>query len=804
MATSPPYVAIGLVSAAALSYEVLLMRLFSIIQWHHFAYMMISVALLGYGAAGAFVTLTQDRLGPRYSLVFASAATCFGLLAPGAFLASQSAGFNALEILWDPGQPGRLMLIYALLILPFFCAATAICLSFARFPGQIPQIYAADITGGAAGGLGSVALLVLLPPARALAWTAVLGLCAGALAGWRGGRRGLALGLILAGGALLALPPAWLSLKSSPYKELAQTLEISGSRVLKEVSSPLGVLTVVESPQVPFRLAPGLSLMATTEPPAQLALFTDGDGMTAINRFDGDWGRLAYLDQLSSALPYHLLSRPEVLILGAGGGTDVLQALALGARRVDAVELNPAVIALVQDDFGAFSGRPFSLPGVQVHIDEARGFVAKSLARYDLIQVALLDAFSAAAAGLHGLTESYLYTVEALGLYLDHLQPGGLLAITRWVTLPPRDALKLVAMAIAALEARGIADPGQHLAMIRGWKTTTLLVKPEPLTAADLQALNAFRQDRGFDAVWYPGMRAAEANRYNILARPFFYEGVTALLSERRADFLERYKFVIDPATDDRPYFFRFFRWESLGEILALKDRGGLSLLDWGYPVVIATLLQALVFGLLLTLVPLWWFLRRRPGVRGGSQGIARYFAALGLAFMLVEIAFIQRFTLFLSHPVYAVALVLTAFLLFAGLGSRWAGRWRGQRDDVRLVRLAVLAIGGLTLVYVLVLPGIFLMAAGLPLGLKMLMTLGLIAPLAFAMGLPFPLGLARVAARTPALVPWAWAVNGFASVVAAVLATVLAIHWGFTVVVILAVFLYLIAAVRLPGPVAD
>ncbi len=796
---SPPYSAIALLSAAVLSYEILLMRLFSIIQWHHFAYMMISVALLGYGAAGAFVTLAQGPLGKRFTGTFATATGLFGLTALLAFLAAQAVGFNALEILWDPRQPARLALIYSLLILPFFCAATAICLSFTHFPSHIPRLYAADILGAAAGGLGSVGLLLVMAPENALRWTAVLGLTAGALAVWRIGRRRIATGFALGMVAILALPGSWTTLHSSPYKELAQTLQIAGARVVAEVSSPLGVVTAVESPKVPFRHAPGLSLMSEAEPPAQIALFTDGDGLTAINRFDGQREPLAYLDFLTSALPYHLLDDPAVLILGAGGGSDVLQALTLGARTVDAVELNPQVVALVQEEFGAFSGRPYSLPGVRLHSGEARGFVETSKDRFDLIQVALLDAFSAAAAGLHGLAESYLYTVEALETYLDHLQPGGLLAITRWVTLPPRDALKLFATAIAALEAQGISDPGARLVMIRGWKTATLLVKNGAFTPAEIALVETFREERAFDAVWHPDMTSSEANRYNILDQDYFSEGATALLSHRRADYIDRYKFIIRPATDDRPHFFHFFRWNTLPEILSLKNRGGLSLLEWGYPVVIATLAQAVLFGLLLTLLPLWLFLRRDPGSGQGIGRLVVYFTALGLAFMLVEIAFIQKFILFLSHPVYAVAVVLTSFLLFAGLGSRAADRFQVEGRSRQVVRLAALVIAGLALLYVLALPTAFRHLIGLADGVKIGLSVLLIAPLAFAMGMPFPLGLARVASRTPILVPWAWAVNGFASVVAAVLATVLAIHWGFTAVVILAALLYLIAAARFP-----
>jgi len=559
----------------------------------------------------------------------------------------------------------------------------------------------------------------------------------------------------------------------------------------------LGLVTVVESPLVPFRYAPGLSLNAVSEPPPQLGVFTDGDGPTALTRYDGRSEALAYFDDLTSALPYHLLERPRVLVLGSGTGADVLQALHGGAGTIDAVELNPQIIDLVQRAFADFSGMPYSAPGVRIHIGEARGFIAASSDRFDLIHVALLDAFGASSAGLHALSESYLYTVEALREYLDHLQPGGVLAITRWVNLPPRDALKLFATAVAAIE-RGDARPGDRLALIRGWKTATLLVKNGAFTPKDIAVLKEFCRTRSFDVAYYPGIDPAEANRYNLLERPDFVDGTLALLSAGRETFIEAYKFDIAPPTDDRPYFFRFFRWRSLPELFALKERGGLPLLDWGYPVLVATLIQAVLASALLILLPLWI----RPSAKGlGSawsrSRVAGYFAAIGFAFMFVEIAFIQRFSLFLAHPLYAVAVVLCAFLVFAGLGSRYSRRWsdRGRAPALRPVASITIAVALIAGAYLVVLPVFFHSLMALPDLAKIGLSLALIGPLAFAMGMPFPLGLASVARASPQLVPWAWGLNACASVVAAILATLLAMHFGFASVVLLALALYALAA---------
>jgi hypothetical protein len=807
-AAAPPValgLALSLVSAAALAYEILLTRLFSITQWHHFAYMMISVALLGYGAAGSSVTILRTRLEPRLATVFSWSAALFGATAAASFLVAQHMPFNALEFLWDWTQPFWLLVIYLLLLVPFFFAAVCVCLMFTRFGARAGRVYSFDILGAAAGCLGLVALLFAVPPLAALGWVSASALAAATLVSL-GARprapRAAAPFVVLGLGLIWALSGPLGALRISPYKELSQTLQVMGTRTLAQTSSPLGLLTVVESPAVPFRYAPGLSLGAPSEPPEQLALFTDGEGLSAIVRWDGTRAPLVYLDYLTSAAAFHLLPRPRVLVLGAGAGSDVLQALYHSASPIEAVELNPGVIDLVQERFGAFSGRPYSRPGVRLHVGEARGFVAATDNRYDLIQIALLDAFGASSAGLYALAESYLYTVESLQAYLARLGPGGYLSITRWVNLPPRDTLKLAGMAALALERHGVSDPGRRLALIRSWKTATLLVKNGDLTPADIAALKAFCRERSFDLDWYPGMRTDEANRYNRLDQSWFHDGISALLGPERRSFIARYKFNIAPATDDQPYFFRFFRWRTLPELLRLKERGGLPLLEWGYPLLAATLVQALLASAVLILGPLWR-LRHRARVAVARPlwlRSAGYFAAIGFAFMFVEIAFIQKFILFLSHPLYAIAVVLFAFLLSAGLGSRASERLAALLPPRPPAAVwPVTAIVALSLVYAGLLPVTLPALAAWPDAARIALSVGLIFPLGFAMGMPFPLGLSAVAAAAEPLVPWVWAINACASVVSAVLATLLAIHLGFTAVLLLAVALYLAAAAGFP-----
>jgi spermidine synthase len=806
---APPVIAVALMSATALAYEILLMRLFSITLWHHFAYMIISLALLGYGASGALVTLAQDTVRRHFAPLFSTAAAAFGASAIACFALAQRVPFNPLEILWDTRQPAYLMAVYLLLALPFLFAGGCVCMAFTRFGGLQWRIYSFDILGAGAGSLGVLGLLLVLPPHDALKLVGALA-CVAAALGWlqsaRPGRWWAAAPAALAA-LLLLLPPSWVTPVMSPYKELSQTLRIPGTRVVEQRFSPLGMVSVVESPTTPLRHAPGLSLSATVEPPPQLGIFSDGEGLSALTRYDGQRERVAYLDQMTSALPYHLLRQPRVLVLGAGAGADVLQAHYHGASAIDAVELNPQVVDLVRGRYADYSGGLYTKIA-QVHVAEARGFVAASSQRYDLINVALLDSFSATSAGLHALAENYLYTVEALQDALRHLEPGGMLAITRWVTLPPRGALKLFAAAVRALERSGIAEPASHLALVRGWQTSTLLVRNGAFSGAEIETIRAFCAERSFDVAFYPGMPPQEANRFNIVAPPTLYDGALALLGAGREQFQRSYKFHIEPATDDKPHFFHFFKWRALPELLALKDQGGLPLIEWGYPVLVATLAQAIVASVLLIALPAAWGVRRavRAGESAPAGDVRRrvlvYFVAIGFGFMFIEIAFIQKFVLFLSHPLYAVAVVLCAFLVFAGIGSRLSRRLPPHTGPALRQPLSavVLAIGVFALLCLTVQPWLVQYAMRLPDAARIVIAIALIAPLAVFMGMPFPLGLTETEAADARLVPWAWAVNGCASVIGAVLATLLAIHVGFTLVVAIALGLYAIAATARPG----
>ena len=804
--TKPSYaflLAVSMLSASALAYEVLLMRLFSIIQWHHFAYMIISLALLGYGFSGVVLALNRERLLRNFPLAIIANMLMFGFSAPCCFLLAQHIEFYPAQMLWVPSQWLSLSAIYLLLAVPFFFAANVIGLSFYFYKSHVSVIYAADLLGAGTGSIGIILLLFLIFPEKVLLVLMLSALAAAMIVASYGFPERMVaeasawFGIpTIFGGAVVLLLIFFMPLNVSPYKSQNQLLRVPGTKIIDRYSSPLGSISIVKSNISPLRHAPGLSLNASAEPPEQLAVFTDADNMTAITAYDGEPQSIAYLDQTTSALPYHLKALSNILILGAGTGSDVLQADYHAVSAIDAVELNPQVADLITGNYADFAGHLYQQANVSLHIDEARGYLASSSKTYDLIELSLLDAFGASAAGLYAMSETYLYTEEAIQEYLRHLKPDGYLSLTRWVKMPPRDELKLLTTVINAMKQTGIDDPGQQMLMIRGWQTSTLVVKNSRLSSDEVSRLKQFCNDRSFDPVYYPGISKAEVNRFNIQRQPYLYQAMTALLGPHNQTFVEDYKFDIEPVSDDKPYLFHFFKWRTLPESLALFGKGGSFLLESGYLLLIAALMQAVLASLLLIALPLWRW-KDKLGVPTAFKQylpVLLYFFLLGLAFLFVEIAFIQKFILILHHPLYAITVVLSTFLLAAGVGSYFSPHFSDIKQSTSVhLPIAILAV--LCLLYAFNFD--FIAAALLKASLfnRYFFSVLLIASLAFFMGMPFPMGLARLAKTMPSMLPWVWGINGCASVISAILATLIAMQFGFTVLIGLAIVLYLLAA---------
>lgn len=789
-----PAVLVFLVSAAGMAYELALMRILSIAQWHHFAYMVISMAMLGFGAGGTVLALLRGRTRSREREFFWATCLVFMFSLPACYAASQRVPFETFELVSQRVQLLYLCELYLVLAVPFLLASVGIALGFAMQPSRVGRVYFCSMAGSAVGAVTVVGLMYLVAP-KDLPWLIAVPIGAAWVVGEPGSlrgvmSRGLAVLLLLALGLAFGRPPV----RMSQYKGLSYALQYPDAEIVAIQHSPLSEITAVSSKRI--RETPGQIAnypMRRLGPlPEQIGLFHDGMGPSVINHFQGNVDEVAYLDYVTAAVPYRLLSHPRVLVLGLGGGTDVLMAMLHSARAITAVEVDRKVAALLDTTFDAFSGGITTRrPEVNVVVADGREFLRRDDGRYDLIQLALLDSFNASAAGVHALSENYLYTVEAIDLYLSRLTPGGILSITRWLKTPPRDAVKMFATLVEACERAGWEEPRNRLAFIRSWNTATLLLSRTPFSAGQVEALKAFCDERSFDLCYYPGMRAEEANHSTVLERPFYFDAAQAILSMDREAFYHTHLFNVRPATDDRPHFFRFFKWTSLGILLRGMGTQWVPFVEWGYLALLAALLQALMASVLLVLLPFC------TGAGRDDEGLARgpalvYFAALGLGYMFLEIAFIQRFMLLLAYPIYAVAVVLAAFLFFTGCGSYLFDRFFLGRGGV--VGLAVAGIVTVAAAYLLLLPSLFTVAEGWPRAARVGVSLVLLAPLALCLGFPFPAGLQHLSDRAPGWVPWAWCINGCASVLGAMLATLAGMHLGFTGVLLLALLSYSVA----------
>ncbi|MFN2283170.1 MAG: hypothetical protein ACK2UQ_02020, partial [Anaerolineae bacterium] len=769
-------------------FEINLTRLYSVAQFYHFAFMIISLAMLGFGASGAWLALFP-RLGrncPRRMLAWLACG--YGVTSLGAYLALNWLPFDSFSIAWDRRQIMILVVQYISLSLPFLCSGAVLSLLFSIHPQTVGRIYAINLSGSALG-----CMLALLAPVwlggEGVVWLSVAAGGGAALGFAWPDRRGMTLtsspdhvvrsvaGVLVAGGlALLLLRPIKLDLRLSPYKGLSYALQFPGAQITSQQWNSFSRVDVVESPGI--RSLPGLSYRYMDAPPPQRGLLVDGDDLNPILTLSPETASLddlAFADYMPTSIAYQLKPDARILVLEPRGGLETWVALAQRVAHITAVEANPLIVAA--------AGDIYRTPRVTVVVEDPRSFVRRTASRYDVVTLALTTPYRPIRSGAYTLSEDYRYTIEAFRDYLHTLAPGGILVVTRWLQTPPSESLRAFALAVIAVEEVG-GDPAQQIVAFRGYAALTLLIKTVPFTPVELDAIRHFVEENAFDMVYAPDIDAGEINRFNVLEEPEYYQTFTGLLAaEDRAAWYAAYPFDVTPPTDAHPFFGHFFKWSQVRQVWAELGKTWQPFGGAGYFVLVALLLLAVVAAAVVILLPVV-ALRRGGGM--GHRAELTYFGLLGLGFMLVEVPLLQRFILFLGHPAYAMTTVLFAILFFSGIGSALS-----QRIGTRLA-LALLI--GLIGVYAVGLPWLFARTLALPLSARMLVAVLALAPAGLLMGMPFPQGLRRLsalAAHPGLLLPWAWGINGALSVVASVLAALLALSFGFDVVLLCGALCY-------------
>ena len=772
------------------------MRLFSIVQWYHFAYMVISIALLGFAASGTLLALIQSRGKGVVSeaqcvLLFSLTSFLLFLFIVASFFIAQMIPFSPFELVWQKRQYLYLAGYYGLFFIPFFLAGCFIGLSFMRFREQIGRVYFFNLLGSGVGVVIALISFYVVPPALLLivpSFFALLGFFFSVPKKMRT-KRYLVLNLV---GLLLVfayLMKGGITLEISPYKGISKVLQLPDAQLEYEEYSPLGFVQVVDAPSL--RYAPGLSLTYTQVPPPQKELFIDGNSYGAVTNFKGDKGAIAYLDHSTFSLAYHVLSPQQVLVLGPGGGSQILAALFHSVDHIQAVEPQPSIVNLLRGPLRSFSHHIYDHhPNIQVDIASPREFIGRDVRTYDLIQLDVIGSWGGAGGGIYATGENYTYTVEAFQEYFAHLKPQGMLSASAWLSSPPRTFLKLMALAAETLDKDGEGDISRSMVAIRSWATGTVLIKKGEFSFEEGLRIRNFCRERAFDLVYLPGIERGDVNQYSVLEDPIYYEsGESLLRGNTRHEFYENYLFNIKPPTDDKPYFFHFFRLSALVYLVKTLGREWIPFLEWGSVILWGTLLQALIIAPLFIFLPLV-FIRGKGRPSGPGKGkIFLYFSLLGLAFMFVEMAFIQKSIIVLTHPIFALALVLFSLLFFSGIGSLLSNRVGQGRRWIPFAGILFFSS-----VSVLCLDGLLKVFLPYSLFLKCLLLVFFLAPLGFFMGMPFPIGLQVVSDRQRSFIPWVWGVNGVASVIAPVLGSLLSIWMGFRIVMVLSLLLYGVA----------
>ena len=634
-------------------------------------------------------------------------------------------------------------------------------------------------------------MLWFVSPARALAAPALIaalgGLACARCAGSTANAR-IAAWLTFAVSCFVCFVPLW-KLEVSPYKALPQVEAYPNSRRVAESPSPVGWAVAVETPT--FRYAPGLSLAYSGPFPKQRALFVDGQIAGATFAPDTVVASAFFFDWLPTALPYSIRQPQNVLVVGAGGGTEVWNAVAHGAGRVVAVELHPELVRLASE-VSLLSQEGHAVP--EWVVGDARSYVARTTESFDLISLAPAGGFGTSAAGIFSLSEDFLHTVDAYGAFLRRLTDRGILAITSWLAVPPRENVRVVLTIAEALRRAAPEHVSDGLVVVRGWGTATVAAKPAGFTAAELDSISRWSHRMRFDIAWRPGM-AEPVSTYNHLEEPtLFRAAATAKQSpDSLTRFVASYPFTVAPVGDARPYPHHFLRFQSLGRLLGEDQGSWLPFAEWGPIALVATLVQSAVLAFLLLVVPVIVVWRRRGG--DNMRPPMAYFLAIGFGYMAAEIAAIQQLNLLLGHPVYAVVVVLATFLVCSGIGSAWSDR----------LSLARVWIVNASLLLILILFGIALLAAvhllqPAPIAVRAVAAAVMVCPAAFLMGIPFPQGLRLLGSDSQTQVAWAWAANGFASVVAAPLAALIALERGSPELFLFAALAYGVAGVLAKG----
>lgn len=767
------YAGLFMVTLATLMHEILLTRIFSVTMWYHYAFLAISVALFGMTVGAILVYVfpgyfSRDRTNRHLAL----SAWLFGVSIVFSFLTYVSIPFVTARSLVTVFS---LALMYVIISIPFVFSGICVSLALTRFPRRVSRLYAADLAGAACGCLFVIYTLRLTDGPGAVIVASVLGCVSAACfaAGESAGnlrRATLISSLVL---ALFVIAHTVLATAQFPPLRLIWVKGQLEGRALYEKWNSFSRIRVTGDPNTPSEpFGWGLSSVYPSDKKVrQLDLNIDATAGTVLTARDNRASSLEHLRYDVTNLAHYIRYDANVLVIGSGGGRDILSALAFGQKSVVAVEINQDIIAAVNRRFGDFTGHLDADPRVAFVNDEGRSYIARQRARFDIIQASLIDTWAATAAGAFVLSENSLYTVDAWKLFLERLTPTGVLTFSRWYFRDrPDEMYRLTSLAAASLRQLGIENPQGHIVIVRHMRPRrtadvpngigTILVSRQPFSEEDLNTIENTTRKLQFDVMLSP--RASPDATFATLAAGRDLEA-----------FWAKFPLNIAPPTDDSPFFFHMLRLRDILE-RAMWERGANA--KNSEAVFVLGVLLLVVIGLTTACIIVPLILTTKKGALKDAGPLFIFFASIGLGFMFVEISQMQRLIIFLGHPTYGLSVVLFALLLSSGLGSYLTQRVGHQgltaAAIVRLgLLLCVLAVFGRLTPYAI---SVFQSATTI---VRILVAVITLFPIGILMGMAFPLGMKIASARFASLMPWLWGVNGATSVCASVLAVAIALH---------------------------
>ena len=790
-------IAVFLLSLSAIAFEILLTRVFSISQWNHLSFMVISIALFGFAASGTFLSILDARKkGRGKRLSKTNAVTLLVMLyttaAITSFIVLNQIPLDYFKLPLQPVQTLYLLAAYLLLALPFFFAGLVVSIAYAFIPEKTGLIYFASMAGSACGAIIPALLLPFFNEGQLVVLSALIPLALAFLAKpdssngspdsdprptnrFRKKRLylpAISFGIFLVSAVLIASRGGIaVSVNPSPYKALSQMIQFPHTRIKNTESGLRGRIDSVESPYI--RFAPGLSLKFAGTLPAQSSTYKDGDHpLVLYHAFDHQKARFSeYTLTFAGYLCAHRVK--DVLLIQSGGGSGIPCAIASGARGITIVEQNPHMARIVKQHYN-----------LSVASRNPRAFLSQTTKRFDVIH---LENWGASLPGSSALNQEHFFTIQAFTQYLNLLADNGTLVISRKLLLPPADAVRLWATAYESLRSLNIKNPELCIAMLRNWDTFTLIVSPGPLK--NIPVLKNFARKMNFDAIYLPGMAQGLANRFNVFDQPFHFLEINRLAEAYRAGteavFFQNYLLDVAPQTDNRPFPGRFLKWSRLKDLYKATGSRLYSLLLSGEIVVTVVFIEAFLVAVLLLILPLFAVPKQETGI---SFRLILYFLAVGAGFMFVELFFIKAFTLVFGDPIISFTVVLAGILVFSSLGGLGS-----QRMGRRGLKYGIVALIAVLVFLSFKMDALVIKILGLTDVPCYLAAFLLLLPVGILMGLPFPLGM-RHLLGSPVQRAYAWSANGCVSVLTSILAAQIALSIGISAILVCAAIAYLIA----------